>query len=486
MVESWQRKTYYKPRVLIPVDDLFDSDLADSFLICLTGAELCLLRNMLAYCHRRSTFVVTYGTNDYIAPGNDDWDEIQAIVSELETKLMSTCDELLDKMDELIAAQESAAESLDLVATADAVAAVALECICNKMPTPNTADGTAQIVAGFLTSDTLQVDDPYPLDDGPGEDTEACAIAQLCWSFAWETLTEIVQPAQRKAVSVLLPSAMAIIASWIGTPLLGIPVGVILALLWDVIDVFVDGSLQDVANALWEIKEELVCALYKPLAAGESLQSASSAAAEVINEMSELSAIDKAVLRQLTAPWAISKMGVAWGNETSWATARVSEGYCSACPEDPIVGDDWIAMPYVGDDNPIELDHTVGGYWQQGCMQYTVPEGFTLAGIFYEVTDHSGNCQEKRMQGVDACTGEDLFHNTSDNLVDGWYFARQLFQFNNTQCLAAVHPGATTQEAVTMQTDTLINAAFWSGWSCTGYLNVWIRYLVFKGTTPPT
>ena len=331
MVEDWQYRKYYRPRILIPASDVLENPYPGKLLLCLTGAEVNLIRNMLAYCHRRSTFVVTYDTNGYYCPDNETMDQIEAVVADLEGKLMADCQDLIDAIDAINSTLTGQGETLTDMLAEMSTMAMALECVCNKMPAPSVDDGTREIINAYLLDGTLQPDDPYPLDPGPGIDSDACAIAQLTWHFAYETLTEIVQPAQKKAVAVLLPSAMAIIASWIGTPLVGVPVGVILAVLWDTIEIWVDGRLDDVTTTWFNLKNEIVCAAYEPLADGQPLQASAEAMYEVINDQEDLSPIDKAVFRQLVAPWAQAKMTTAWDNLTTWAVARVDAGYCAIC-----------------------------------------------------------------------------------------------------------------------------------------------------------
>ena len=108
--ESWRRKTYYTPRVLITTDDVLDCPFPDT-LLCLTGAELQLLRNMTQYLHRRSTFASEYHDGYYLAPSNEEWNVLDRIVAELEDKLMG-CEELTQLLEDIKAAAECACEKL--------------------------------------------------------------------------------------------------------------------------------------------------------------------------------------------------------------------------------------------------------------------------------------------------------------------------------------------------------------------------------------
>lgn len=92
MSEVERRRAFFAGRVLIESDRILDPQFDDS-LLCLTGAELELLRNITAYLHRQESFVDTYHDGYYIMPDDADFDDIQAIVASLEEKLMG-CTEM--------------------------------------------------------------------------------------------------------------------------------------------------------------------------------------------------------------------------------------------------------------------------------------------------------------------------------------------------------------------------------------------------------
>jgi len=93
MSEAWRVKTYYDKRILIPTGDVLGAPRPD-MLVCLTGVQASLLRNMCQYLHRRSTFVSEYRNTTYLAPTEAEWDDIQAIVAETEDILMG-CEDYL-------------------------------------------------------------------------------------------------------------------------------------------------------------------------------------------------------------------------------------------------------------------------------------------------------------------------------------------------------------------------------------------------------
>ena len=106
MSESWRKKTHYATRILVESQRVINSDFKDA-LVCLTGGELEMLRNIAHYLERRSTFVSEYQASGYLCPDVDDWDTISAIVAQLQEKLMG-CD-----IDLLITAIEAQTDVLD-------------------------------------------------------------------------------------------------------------------------------------------------------------------------------------------------------------------------------------------------------------------------------------------------------------------------------------------------------------------------------------
>jgi len=87
MSEVWRRKTYYDKRVLIDTDRVLNNPGEDT-LLCITAAQMEMMRNLCQYLRRRSTFVSEYHDQFYVAPSELEWDDLQDIVSELEETLM--------------------------------------------------------------------------------------------------------------------------------------------------------------------------------------------------------------------------------------------------------------------------------------------------------------------------------------------------------------------------------------------------------------
>ena len=302
---EWRRKTYYKPRVLISTQRVLDPQFADG-LICITGAELEMLRNLTQYLHRRSTFSEAETDMGYLSPSTEDWDTILAIVANLEEKLMG-CEELMAIFEDML---------------------TAMQCVCNRTnDVPGLTPGTSPIVNYYLEDGSMVPDDVHSSDTVI--EGERCAVAQLVFWQSWGWLTEWIQPGQEVAAEVLMPAAMAAIALMVGAPLLAVPAAAIWWLCWRLAEIWVDGSLQDVQNELWANQQELICAVWAGLLVDAA--AAQTAAHAVIDNISGLSPIDIVVFKAMYAPWAIALAARAYDNATDWAVANVTPGACDDC-----------------------------------------------------------------------------------------------------------------------------------------------------------
>ena len=311
MGDEWRRKTYYRPRVLIDTSRILDPQFPDS-LLCITGAQIEMLRNLTQYLHRRSTFVSEQQGQYYLAPTNEEWDSLEAIVADLEDTLMGCTD----------------------ITTALNNIAAQVACLCNvsrqaRQYTPTTQD----IVNYYVTEGDARYDDPYPQETVIDE--KRCAVAQLVHRGAYEWLTEVIQPAQDMATDFLVPMVIAIIALWCGPAVFNIPTGTLLAAIWRSIEVWETGELENVVNTLMSIKEEVICAVYEGLLV--DAQTAAANARDVIYEQ-DLAMGDKICLSLLCGSWMIAAAAAAWEEQTSWATTNVTPGYCEICAQ--------VAWPY--------------------------------------------------------------------------------------------------------------------------------------------
>lgn len=84
---SEQRYGYTYHRVLIESARVLSPQFSDA-VIYVTGAQLEMLRNMTQYLNRLTTYVSDYQPGYYLSPTVEDYDDILAIVSDLEDVLM--------------------------------------------------------------------------------------------------------------------------------------------------------------------------------------------------------------------------------------------------------------------------------------------------------------------------------------------------------------------------------------------------------------
>ena len=87
MSEVERRTKYVEGRILIDAARVLSSPFYDGVLY-FTGAQIEVLRNLAHYADRIETFVDEYDATSYLVPDNDDWDDIQAIIADLEETLM--------------------------------------------------------------------------------------------------------------------------------------------------------------------------------------------------------------------------------------------------------------------------------------------------------------------------------------------------------------------------------------------------------------
>lgn len=130
-------------------------------------------------------------------------------------------------------------------------------------------------------------------------------------------------------MDIVVPAVLLLIAGMVGAGPLAIPAGAILALVGLLFDIWVDGSLADVQNALLAHREELICAVYNGLT--YDYDAAHARAKDVIDDIGELSSIDLVVLRAMFAPWALKLVSLAYTAATDWAVANVAAGACDDC-----------------------------------------------------------------------------------------------------------------------------------------------------------
>lgn len=89
MTEEERRYNYRYDRILIESARVLDPQLAP-VTVCLSGAHVEMLRNIVHYLDRPTTFVETYEDDTYLVPDEADLETIATAVAELEYVLMGS------------------------------------------------------------------------------------------------------------------------------------------------------------------------------------------------------------------------------------------------------------------------------------------------------------------------------------------------------------------------------------------------------------
>lgn len=87
MSEEELRVSYNSTRILIELSRVLNPQFSDAVLH-ITGPQIEMLRNIVYYLSRNTTFVDTYHEGYYMMPDSDDQDIIMSIVADLENSLM--------------------------------------------------------------------------------------------------------------------------------------------------------------------------------------------------------------------------------------------------------------------------------------------------------------------------------------------------------------------------------------------------------------
>lgn len=89
MVDPTRRRKYRYDRILIETERILSPQFNSAFLY-VTGAQLELLRNVVAYLRRLETYVSEYNPGYYLTPTAEDYDDLLALVADLEDILMAS------------------------------------------------------------------------------------------------------------------------------------------------------------------------------------------------------------------------------------------------------------------------------------------------------------------------------------------------------------------------------------------------------------
>lgn len=317
-MEEWRKKSYYRTRVLIPVNECLDSAFGDC-VVCLTGGQLNLVRNLLQYAYRRSTFVSIYEEQFYWAPSETQWDDLQALVADLEGKLMD-CETFSNMLAEILARLRN-----DL-----------------SLPEPPFTEDESD---AFPISDELG-------DDDVGEQTQsdACAIAQLWYQWGLEVITESVLPATRFGFDYLVTAIAGFIGLAVGGPPAAMGLYLVAEFIQELLEILYDGAETNLLNWLASNKDDIVCSLYWGLQeVGNASDIWAITKSAVLDGAEGISDGDKLIINLFMGTWAGSNASRAWTAQTQWAQDNVTPGYCASCPSDYDFEYHYVFPPCPGD-----------------------------------------------------------------------------------------------------------------------------------------
>jgi hypothetical protein len=317
MSDTWRRKSYYRPRVLVGVDDVLDSDFPD-VLCCLTGGQVNLLRNLLQYALRRSTWVSEYHDSYYLAPTEAEWEQLEDVVAELEVSLVG-CD--------------------DIVAQ--------LNCICNAIK--GLGDVAAPDSSYFLEDQPTYDNEDSSVEEDTGsppvsstwDDWRAyrCKGAQMIVDDAVDLFSNLEQVVEEVGTVTFLAIEAALAASLVGIPAT-VAIGLAQFFLLNLADFVWDESYEWIQDN----KQGLVCAIVNSATSSE----ANAAINAYIDDNWDKLWLNGAVKLVFTRHTLKQLFDEALPSYTARA-GNYGTGYCALC-EEPILGTDWYAIPLSGED----------------------------------------------------------------------------------------------------------------------------------------
>ena len=338
MSELWRKKTYYKPRITIETDRVLDSSVKDS-LICLTGAEIEMLRNIVHHLERRSTFVSEYQQAYYLCPDNDEWDAISAIVAQLQEKLMG-CD-----IDLLIDAINSQTDVIDAL----------MSCVCASTTLQQRQVAALPALGEYVELETVTYkaeSETRGAFTPPPTDILRCEAAQAIWLWNYQTNTEVLLPWANNTADTLTAIIVASVSFGALALFIGIPVAVLSAIVLAIIAWGIDGSINDLINWLLGTKDEIVCILYDNL---PDVDAAAIAVASYIDAAPELSYLERLVMKAtLASAWHYTWILLDQETNDTWRAYFVP-GQCDICT---------IVPPACFSIGPCDLDD-----WDNGTLE---------------------------------------------------------------------------------------------------------------------
>lgn len=296
------------------------------YLLAMTGDQIEILSNLMNYAHRRINWCDEVAdAAHYYLPDDSAWNDIQALVDDLEYRLMDVC------------------ELADLVA--------ALECICTATGNLNLNQQINNLGGTLPESITQYLPyGPVPVPAEPQVDETACALAQLTWQAMYEQVTEIILPFVRTGFEGALAAIVAIIAVCTGGVSLIIAEIIVATGFLTLMEGAYASAEKNITNWLFSAKSEIICAAYFGWLTGGQ-QGAADAVQAFIEAATEISTLDQEAAK-LALVLALPIARVALANNSQWAQDNTEEGACDDCEEPETCLDfndpDWVVTEEAG------------------------------------------------------------------------------------------------------------------------------------------
>lgn len=280
------RRKHYPPRVLLDVSNVTSGNTRGG-IFALDGEHIAILRTLTQYAHRNIQWLSSpVDDRHYLSPDTSQWDDIQAMVSELEYRLMTPVD--LSPITEAIDRNTSAISDLLCVCSE-------LSALSGGLGYPSPGDELEWM--GLADGQGLVGDETDIATVMETEiDTDACVFANAFYEYYSQWLTETFLPAAESAGGALALAITTTAAFTALTAGIGLAPAIISGIFIGIVAFLMSQSSSNLENSLFGLKEEIVCEVYR-YASGSQDWKTTQAAVTGIIEQSSLPRGDKMMLK---------------------------------------------------------------------------------------------------------------------------------------------------------------------------------------------
>lgn len=269
------------------------------YLVAVTGDQIEILSNLMNYAHRRINWcdeVIDAGR--YYLPNDADWNDLQALVADLEYRLMDTCN------------------------MADLIAAIEALCGCVTYAQSVTPGPLASAALGDgLEDGSIVYPEPVLLLYG---DADACAAAQTLWSMVYEYVSEIAIPLANGVFEIVVPATLALLNSWGVAVQILVSFGLTIEMLQELLQASMDANGVNTLNWLVAQKHEIVCAAYNAYRSEPTVM-------DTVVDLVNSSDLTFNVKPFISLAFRVFGRTAQLFKYTDWAVDRQISGYCDDC-----------------------------------------------------------------------------------------------------------------------------------------------------------